>query len=101
EVARELCVLRLDGQRSDVAAERRRQIALLGRRFRARCEMLRDISARAEKSLLLAAPEADADPALRLNAQGFEHAHDFHRHQPSSAIVGRASAAVPPVEMSA
>ena len=45
EVRGELCMLRLDRQRSGVAAERGRQIALFGRRFRTRREMLRHVCA--------------------------------------------------------
>ena len=68
---------------------------------RTRREVLVDVRARAVEALLLAGPEADADRAARLHVQGLQDPHDFHRDDRAGAVVRRARAAVPRVEVGA
>src|SRR5258706_14082914 len=63
--------------------------------------MLGDIAVRAEETFLLAAPESDADRSLRGDADRFQNAHRLHGYDRPRAVVGRARAAGPGVEMAA
>ena len=102
--AGELRVLGLEGQRARRRAQERRNVGRAGRRWRRLrppAEMRRNVALGAEQSLLLAAPEADADRALRLDSQSLQDAHGLHGHDRSRAVVRRAGAAVPGVEVGA
>src|SRR5712691_5923781 len=101
EVRGQLRVLRLDGQRTGVAPECGRKIALLLGRFRPGCEMLRDVRPRSEKALFFAGPQSDANGATRLNADRLEHADDFHRYHGARAVVRRPGASMPRIEVRA
>ena len=63
--------------------------------------MLPDVRARSEEALFFAAPEGDADRALRRDPDRLQDPHGFHRRGDAGAVVGRARAAVPRVEVRA
>src|SRR5207244_1669942 len=98
EVAGQLGVFRLDGEGSFAPAHRGGKVLFvrIGRLGTAG-EVLGDVGARPEEAFLLAAPERDADGALRRDADGLEDAHRFHRRDRAGAVVGGAGAAVPRV----
>src|SRR5262249_45594975 len=53
----------------------------------ARGVMFFNVSARADQSLLFAAPESDPDCAARLDAERLNDPHDLHRDSRSRAVV--------------
>jgi hypothetical protein len=59
------------------------------------------VVARAEQSLLFAAPERDADGAARLESGGVEDAQHFHHRRRAGGVVGGAGRAVPRIEVRA
>ena len=64
-------------------------------------EVLREIGARAEQSLLLAAPQRRPDGAPRRGAERAEDAHRLHDGHRAIRVVGGAAGRVPRVEMRA
>jgi hypothetical protein len=72
---------------------------LIFRRWRV--EVLRDIGTSAEESLLLAAPQRDADGAPRFCAERAEDTHRFHDGDDAVRVVGGAARGVPRVEVGA
>jgi hypothetical protein len=63
--------------------------------------MLLHVALRSEQAFFLAAPQADANGAARLDVQRFQDAHGFHHDDGAGAVVGCARARVPGVEMGA
>src|SRR5262249_20640569 len=67
----------------------------------ARGVMFFNVSARADQSLLFAAPESDPDCAGRLDAERLNDPHDLHRDSRSRAVVRGAGSRMPRIEMAA
>ena len=64
-------------------------------------EVILDVTLRAKQSLLFTRPQCDSDRPLRLDVQGLQNAHGFHCHDRTRAIVCRASAGDPAIQMPA
>ena len=63
--------------------------------------MVFDIGDGAEQALLFAAPQGDADGTVQLHIKRFQDAHRLDGHTRSGAVIGRAGAAVPAIEVPA
>ena len=102
EVGGNFCLLGLHGDRSGFAAQQGRHAFHAGIvHGRTRAEMLFDITLRAEQAFFFAAPQADADGAAGLDVERFQNAHGFHHDDGACAVVGRARAGVPGIEVRA
>ena len=58
-----------------------------------------DVGARSEEALFLAAPERQANGSIELEVQRLEDAHHLDHHRAAGAVVGRAGARVPGIEV--
>ena len=70
-------------------------------RLRKRAEVLLHIALRAKQPLLFARPQRNPDRPLRLDVQRLQDAHRLHRHDRARAVVGRACAGDPAIQMAA
>src|SRR5579872_3008930 len=86
-----------------VVVEIGRQLGILGFRLHgfAIGEMLLDVGLGAEQTFLLPTPERDANGAVQLDVESLENADGFDRDRAARAVVGRARAAMPGIEVSA
>ena len=102
EVGGNLRLLRLDADRTSLTAQQRGHPfheGIVHRRTRA--EVLLHIVLRSQQALLFPAPQPDANGAPRLDIERLQYTNGFHHHDRSSAIVGRARARVPRIQMRA
>src|SRR6202050_3215934 len=95
-------VLRLQRERTGGFANKLGHFKLF-RRARARetSEVSFHVTARSKKTLLFAAPESNANCTAGLHVQRGEDAHDLHRGDGASAVIGGSGAGNPAIEMAA
>ena len=102
EIRAHQLLLGLHFQRPRRAAHklRQRQLVRLGGKLR-RTKVLRAIALRSENPLLFARPQCNPDSPPRLHAQRLQNPHRLHRHHGSRAVVRRARAGNPAIQVAA